>query len=316
MASTSASGTMAVRYGTMKNVISGLTVVLPSGEIIKTGTRTKKSAAGYNLTNLFIGSEGTLGIITEIHLRLSAIPESIMSAVCQFPDLESAVLTAQEIIQYGVPIARIEMLNKDQMEISIKYSNLKNLESKPTLFFEFHGSESSNNESIEVVEMLSKNNHGSEFKWAESVEERNKLWKARHEVYYSVKAESNNIKVYTTDICVPISKLVECIKFAEKEINNYGLRAPMVGHVGDGNFHATIIYDPSNDEHYKMIRDYSNKLIDKALSVDGTITGEHGIGIQKKDYLLKQHPDNVPIMKSIKNTIDPNNIMNPGKIFD
>ena len=316
MASTSASGTMAVRYGTMKNVISGLTVVLQSGEIIKTGTRTKKSAAGYNLTNLFIGSEGTLGIITEIHLRLSAIPESIMSAVCQFPDLEPAVLTAQEIIQYGVPIARIEMLNKDQMEISIKYSNLKNLESKPTLFFEFHGSESSNNESIEVVEMLSKNNHGSEFKWAESVEERNKLWKARHEVYYSVKAESNNIKVYTTDICVPISKLVECIKFAEKEINNYGLRAPMVGHVGDGNFHATIIYDPSNDEHYKMIRDYSNKLIDKALSVDGTITGEHGIGIQKKDYLLKQHPDNVPIMKSIKNTIDPNNIMNPGKIFD
>ena len=186
MASTSASGTMAVRYGTMKSVVTGLTVVLPNGKIIKTGTRTKKTAAGYNLTNLFIGAEGTLGIITEIQLRLSPIPESIMSAVCQFPDLESAVLTAQEVIQYGVPIARIEMLNKDQMEISIDYSNLENLEIKPTLFFEFHGSESSNKESIETVEMLSNNNEGSEFKWAESVEERNKLWKARHEVYYSV----------------------------------------------------------------------------------------------------------------------------------
>jgi len=316
MASTSASGTMAVRYGTMKSVVTGLTVVLPSGKIIKTGTRTKKTAAGYNLTNLFIGAEGTLGIITEIQLRLSPIPESIMSAVCQFPDLESAVLTAQEVIQYDVPIARIEMLNKDQMEISINYSNLEKLETKPTLFFEFHGSDSSNKESIDTVEMISKNNEGSAFKWAESVEERNKIWKARHEVYYSVKAESNNIKIYTTDICVPISNLVECIKFTEKEIKNYGLRAPMVGHVGDGNFHATIMYDPLKKESYKMIRDFSNKLVDKALSLDGTVTGEHGIGIQKKEYLLKQHPDNIPLMQAIKKTIDPNNIMNPGKVFD
>ena len=296
--------------------MTGITVVLPNGEIIKTGTRTKKTAAGYNLTNLFIGAEGTLGIITEIQLRLSSIPESIMCAVCQFPDLESAVLTAQEIIQYDVPIARVEMLNKDQMEISINYSNLENLETKPTLFFEFHGSDSSNKESIETVEMISKNNEGSAFKWAESVEERNKIWKARHEVYYSVKAESNNIKIYTTDICVPISNLVECIKFTEEEIKNYGLRAPMVGHVGDGNFHATIMYDPSKKESYKMIRDFSNKLVDKALSLDGTVTGEHGIGIQKKEYLLKQHPDNIPLMQAIKKTIDPNNIMNPGKVFD
>tara|TARA_Y100000590_G_scaffold335818_1_gene382302 strand:- start:1135 stop:2505 length:1371 start_codon:yes stop_codon:yes gene_type:complete len=316
MASTSASGTMAVLYGTMKTVITGLTVILPSGKIIKTGTRTKKTSAGYNLTNLFIGSEGTLGIITEIHLRLSPIPESIMSAVCQFPDLESAVLTAQEIIQYGVPIARIEMLNADQMEISINYSNLDNLEAKPTLFFEFHGSELSNKESINIVETLSKNNKGNEFKWAKSVEQRNKLWQARHDVYYSVKALGNNIKVYTTDICVPVSNLVECIKFAEKEIKNYGLRAPMVGHVGDGNFHTTIVYDPSKKEDYQMIRDFSNKLVEKALSFEGTITGEHGIGMHKKEYLLKQHPDNVPLMRSIKKTIDPNNIMNPGKIFD
>ena len=316
MAATSASGTMAVRYGTMRTVISGLTVVLASGEIIKTGTRTKKTSAGYNLTNLFIGSEGTLGIITEIHLRLTPIPDSILSAVCHFPDIESAVITAQEIIQYGIPIARIELLNKDQMEISINYSNLENMEKKPTLFFEFHGSESSNKESIQVAEEISKNNQGNEFKWAQSTEERNKLWQARHDVYYAVKAQSNNIKVYTTDVCVPISNLVECIKFAENEIKNYGLRAPMVGHVGDGNFHSTIIYDPNKKEDYKMIRDFSNKLIDKALSLDGTVTGEHGIGIQKKIYLIKQHPDNMPLMKSLKRTMDPHNILNPGKIFD
>ena len=282
MAATSASGTMAVKYGTMKTVITGLTVILASGEIIRTGTRTKKSAAGYNLTNLFIGSEGTLGIISEIQLKLYPIPESIMSAVCQFNDLESAVLTAQEIIQYGVQIARIEMLNEDQMSMSIKYSDLKDFDSKPTLFFEFHGSENTNKESIEIVESISNNNNGSEFKWANSTEERNKIWQARHDAYYAVKAQKNNIKVYVTDVCVPISNLVQTIKFAEEEIKKYGLQAPMVGHVGDGNFHVAIIYDPENKESYKIIRDFSNKLIDKALSLEGTITGEHGIGIQKK----------------------------------
>ncbi len=316
MSATSASGTMAVKYGTMRTVVSGLTVVLPTGDIVKLGTRTKKSSAGYNLTNLFIGSEGTLGIITEVHLRLSPIPESIMSAVCHFPDLESAVLTAQEVIQYGIPIARIEMLNKDQMEISIKYSKLENAEPMPTLFFEFHGSESANKESINIVEELSKNNGGSDLKWAETLEERNKLWKARHEVYDSVKAQGVNAKVYTTDICVPISNLVECIKFSEKEIQQHGLKAPMVGHVGDGNFHVTILYDPLKEGEYKIIRDFSDKLVDKALELEGTITGEHGIGLQKKKYLLKEHPDNLPIMKSIKKSIDPNNIMNPGKVFD
>ena len=316
MAVCSASGTMAVKYGTMRTVVSGLTVVLANGDIIKTGTRAKKSSAGYNLTNLFIGSEGTLGIITEVHLRLSPIPESIMSAVCHFPDLESAVLTAQEVIQYGIPIARIEMLNKDQMEISIKYSKLENAEPLPTLFFEFHGSESANKEAIKIVEELSKNNGGSDFKWAESIEERNKLWKARHEIYYAVKAQGENVKIYATDICVPISNLVECIKFSEKEIQQHGLKAPMVGHVGDGNFHVTVIYDPAKEGEYKIIRDFSDRLIDKALELEGTITGEHGIGLQKKKYLLKEHPDNLPVMKSIKRSIDPNNIMNPGKVFD
>ena len=316
MAATSASGTMAVKYGTMRTVITGLTVVLPNGDIVNTGGRTKKTSAGYNLTNLFIGSEGTLGVITEVQLRLSPIPESIMSAVCHFPTLEDVVKTAQETIQYGIPIARIEMLNKDQMDISINYSKLKDVNVEPTLFFEFHGSEISNKESIKVVEELSNNNKGSKFKWAADLEERNKLWQARWDVYYSVKALVNNGRVYSTDVCVPISRITECVKFAEVEVNKIGLRAPMVGHLGDGNFHVLFPYDPNDKEIYKKIREFSNKLIDKTLELKGTITGEHGVGLHKKSYLLKEHPDNIPLMKTIKRSIDPNNIMNPGKIFD
>ena len=316
MAATSASGTMAVKYGTMRTVITGLTVVLPNGDIVNTGGRTKKTSAGYNLTNLFIGSEGTLGVITEVQLRLSPIPESIMSAVCHFPSLEDAVKTAQETIQYGIPIARIEMLNKDQMDISINYSKLKDVNVEPTLFFEFHGSEISNKESIKVVEELSNNNKGSKFKWAADLEERNKLWQARWDVYYSVKALVNNGRVYSTDVCVPISRITECVKFAEVEVNKIGLRAPMVGHLGDGNFHVLFPYDPNDKEIYKKIREFSNKLIEKTLELKGTITGEHGVGLHKKSYLLKEHPDNIPLMKTIKRSIDPNNIMNPGKIFD
>ncbi len=316
MASTSASGTMAVKYGTMKTVISGLTVVLPNGDIINTGGRTKKTSAGYNLTNLFIGSEGTLGIITEVHLRLSPIPESIMSAVCHFPSLEDAVQTAQQVIQYGIPIARIEMLNKDQMGISINYSKLKDIEAVPTLFFEFHGSESSNNENIKIVDEISKENNGSSFKWAKDLEERNKLWKARWDVYYSVKALIKNGRVYSTDVCVPISKITECVNFAEEQAKKFGVRAPMVGHLGDGNFHVILPFDPQKKEMYKNIRAFNDTLIKKALELNGTITGEHGVGLHKKEYLLEEHPDNIPVMKSIKRTIDPNNIMNPGKIFD
>ena len=208
------------------------------------------------------------------------------------------------------------MLNKDQMEICIDYSKLKNMDAKPTLFFEFHGSEKSNKESIKIVEELSKNNNGSDFKWAESLEDRNKLWQARHDVYYAVKAQGKNVKIYSTDVCVPVSNLVECINFAEKEIKKFGLKAPMVGHVGDGNFHAIIMYDPAVEGSYEKIRNFSDKLIDKTLELEGTITGEHGIGLQKKAYLIKEHPDNLPLMKSIKKSLDPNNIMNPGKIFD
>ena len=316
MASTSASGTMAVKYGTMKTAISGLTVVLPNGDIIKTGSRTKKTSAGYNLTNLFIGSEGTLGIITEIQLRLSPIPESIMSAVCHFPSLENAVQTAQQVIQYGVPIARIEMLNKEQMEISINYSKLKDIEAVPTLFFEFHGSVASNKENIKIVEEISKDNNGSSFKWAKDLEERNKLWKARWDVYYSVKALINNGRVYSTDVCLPISNITECVNFAEEETKKLGLRAPMVGHLGDGNFHVILPYDPKEQGIYNKIRDFSDLLIKKTLELQGTITGEHGVGLHKKSYLIQEHGDCIPLMKSIKKSIDQNNIMNPGKIFD
>ena len=316
MASTSASGTMAVKYGTMKTVITGLTVVLPNGDIINTGSRTKKTSAGYNLTNLFIGSEGTLGIITEIQLRLSPIPESIMSAVCHFPSLESAVQTAQQVIQYGVPIARIEMLNKEQMEISINYSKLKDIKAVPTLFFEFHGSEASNHENIKIVEEISKDNNGSSFKWAKDLEERNKLWKARWDVYYSVKALINNGRVYSTDVCLPISNITECVNFAEEETKKLGLRAPMVGHLGDGNFHVILPYDPKEEGTYNKIREFSDLLIKKTLELNGTITGEHGVGLHKKSYLIQEHGDCIPLMKSIKKSIDQNNIMNPGKIFD
>jgi D-lactate dehydrogenase (cytochrome) len=316
MASTSASGTMAVKYGTMKTVITGLTVVLPNGDIINTGGRTKKTSAGYNLTNLFIGSEGTLGVITEVQLRLSPIPESIMSAVCHFPTLEKAVQTAQQVIQYGVPIARIEMLNKDQMGISINYSKLKDIEETPTLFFEFHGSELSNNENIKIVEEISKDNNGSSFKWAKDLEERNKLWQARWDVYYSVKALINNGRVYSTDVCLPISNITECVNYAEEQAKKFGLRAPMVGHLGDGNFHVLLPFDPEKKEMYNKIREFNDLLIKKALDLKGTITGEHGVGLHKKEYLLKEHGDNIPVMKLIKRSIDQNNIMNPGKIFD
>ena len=316
MASTSASGTMAVKYGTMKTVITGLTVVLPNGDIIKTGGRTKKTSAGYNLTNLFVGSEGTLGVITEVQLRLSPIPESIMSAVCHFSSLEMAVQTAQQIIQYGVPIARIEMLNKEQMEISINYSKLKDIEGVPTLFFEFHGSEVSNKENIKIVEEISKDNNGSSFKWAKDLEERNRLWQARWDVYYSVKALINNGRVYSTDVCLPISNITECVNFAEEQTKKLGLRAPMVGDLGYGNFHVILPYDPKENETYIRIRKFSDLLIDITLQLNGTITSEHSVGLNKKTNLLKEHGDSIPLKKSIKKTIDQNNIMNPGKIFD
>ena len=316
MCSTSASGTMAVKYGTMKTSVIGLKVVLPNGEIVSTGSRAKKTSAGYNLTNLFIGSEGTLGIITEIDLRLHPIPENILSGLCHFNNLEDAVNTVKELVQLGIQVARVELLNKDQMEISINFSKLENLKIKPTLFFEFHGSKTNNLDTVKLVSEICKNNSGEDLLYSSDLKKRNELWKARHDVYWSVKSLKPNARVYATDACVPITNLVECIKFAEDEIRNYGLKAPIVGHVGDGNFHVTILYDPENKDDLVKIRDFSDKLVEKSLELGGTSTGEHGIGLNKKKYLENEHKSGLFLMKTLKKAIDPNNIMNPGKIFD
>jgi D-lactate dehydrogenase (cytochrome) len=316
MCSTSASGTMAVKYGTMRTCTMGLKVVLPNGEIISTGGRAKKTSAGYNLTNLFIGSEGTLGVITEITLRLNPIPEEIVSGLCHFSSLEDAVQSVKEIVQMGIEIARVELLNKEQMEISINFSNLENLEVSPTLFFEFHGTKNTNKESVDQVQEICKSNNGIKFDYSSDLKKRNELWKARHDVYWSVKSLKPNARVYATDACVPISNLVECIKYAETSIKDFALRAPIVGHVGDGNFHVTVLYDPNNPEDLKNIRKFSDNLVNKTLSLGGTSTGEHGIGLNKKKYLKKEHESSLFLMKNIKKALDPNNIMNPGKIFD
>src|SRR5210317_1382948 len=316
MSSTSASGTMAVKYGTMRTCTMGLKVVLPNGEIISTGGRAKKTSAGYNLTNLFIGSEGTLGVITEITLRLNPIPEEIVSGLCHFKSLEDAVQSVKEIVQMGIEIARVELLNKEQMEISINFSNLENLEVSPTLFFEFHGTKNTNKESVDQVQEICKSNNGIKFDYSSDLKKRNELWKARHDVYWSVKSLKPNARVYATDACVPISSLVECIKYAETSIKDFALRAPIVGHVGDGNFHVTVLYDPNNPEDLKNIRKFSDNLVNKTLSLGGTSTGEHGIGLNKKKYLKKEHESSLFLMKNIKKALDPNNIMNPGKIFD
>ena len=316
MCSTSASGTMAVKYGTMRTCTMGLKVVLPNGEIISTGGRAKKTSAGYNLTNLFIGSEGTLGVITEITLRLNPIPEEIVSGLCHFNSLEDAVKSVKEIVQMGIEIARVELLNKEQMEISINFSNLENLEVSPTLFFEFHGTKNTNKESVDQVQEICKSNNGIKFDYSSDLKKRNELWKARHDVYWSVKSLKPNARVYATDACVPISNLVECIKYAETSIKDFALRAPIVGHVGDGNFHVTVLYDPNNPEDLKNIRKFSDNLVNKTLSLGGTSTGEHGIGLNKKKYLKKEHESSLFLMKNIKKALDPNNIMNPGKIFD
>ena len=316
MCSTSASGTMAVKYGTMRTCTMGLKVVLPNGEIISTGGRAKKTSAGYNLTNLFIGSEGTLGVITEITLRLNPIPEEIVSGLCHFSSLEDAVQSVKEIVQMGIEIARVELLNKEQMEISINFSNLENLEVSPTLFFEFHGTKNTNKESVDQVQEICKSNNGIKFDYSSDLKKRNELWKARHDVYWSVKSLKPNARVYATDACVPISNLVECIKYAETSIKDFALKAPIVGHVGDGNFHVTVLYDPNNPEDLKNIRKFSDDLVNKTLSLGGTSTGEHGIGLNKKKYLKKEHESSLFLMKNIKKALDPNNIMNPGKIFD
>tara|TARA_B100000214_G_scaffold219042_1_gene159254 strand:- start:812 stop:2158 length:1347 start_codon:yes stop_codon:yes gene_type:complete len=316
MAATRASGTNAVRYGTMRENVLSLTVVTADGRIVQTARRARKSAAGYDLTRLFVGSEGTLGIITEIRLKVYGIPESITSAVCQFEDLESAVNTSILIVQTGIPVARMELLDDVQMGACISYSKLEGYEEKPTIFFEFHGTETGAKEQAETVQAIAEEFGGSAFQWTSKMEDRNKLWQARHDAYYAAIALRSGCQGWATDVCVPVSRLAECINETKDDLEKTGLISPLVGHVGDGNFHMLYIVDPNNQEEMAKAQAHSDRMVMRALEMGGTCTGEHGVGYGKIHFLTNEHGDAMSLMRSLKTAFDPDNIMNPGKIVN
>ncbi len=313
MASTRASGTNAVRYGTMRENVLGLTVVTPDGRIIRTGGRARKSSAGYDLTRLFVGAEGTLGIITEIQLRLYGIPEAISAAVCQFPDLKSAVHTVIVAMQVGIPVARIELLDDVQMDVCIRYSKLEGFKAAPTLFFEFHGSDAGVKEQSEMMQGIAAEHGGSAFEWATRPEDRGRLWKARHSAYYASKACYPGMQAFATDACVPISRLADCVLESKADADAVGLVSPIVGHVGDGNFHLTVLFDPKLPEERAKAEGLAKRVSLRAIAMGGTCTGEHGIGVHKLEALVAEHGEAVELMQTIKRALDPRNIMNPGK---
>ena len=313
MSSTRASGTNAVRYGTMRENVLGLTVVTPDGRIIRTGGRARKSSAGYDLTRLFVGAEGTLGVITEIQLRLYGIPEAISAAVCQFPDLKSAVDTVIVAMQVGIPVARIELLDDVQMDVCIKYSKLEGYKSAPTLFFEFHGSNAGVQEQAEMMQGIAAEHGGSAFEWATRAEDRSRLWKARHAAYYAAKACYPGKEAFATDACVPISRLADCVLECKADADATGLITPIVGHVGDGNFHLTVLYEANSSTERAKAEGLAMRVSMRAIAMGGTCTGEHGIGIHKLGALVAEHGEAVELMQAIKRALDPLNIMNPGK---
>jgi D-lactate dehydrogenase (cytochrome) len=313
MAATRASGTNAVRYGTMRENVLGLTVVLADGRVIRTGGRARKSAAGYDLTRLFVGSEGTLGVITEVQLRLYGIPEAISSAVCAFDTLEGAVNTVMLTIQSGIPVARIELLDEVQMDAVNRYSKLE-YPVKPTLFFEFHGSEHGVQEQAQTVGELAAELGGGDFQWATRQEDRTRLWQARHDAYYAALALRPGSKGWATDVCVPISRLAECILETRRDIDASGLVVPLVGHVGDGNFHLVFLVDPERPEEMERAADINDRMVVRAIDMGGTCTGEHGVGYGKMGFLKHEHGEAVSVMRSLKQALDPLGIMNPGKV--
>ncbi len=315
MASTRASGTNAVRYGTMREVVLGLTAVMPDGQIIHTGGRARKSASGYDLTRLLVGSEGTLGVITELRLRLFGIPEAITSAVCQFDDLEGAVNLVIAAIQLSIPVARIELLDEIQMAYSIAYSKLAGLEERPTLFFEFHGTGSGAREQAEQIRELADEFGGSAFKWSATTEERNALWKARHDAYWSVVHANPGLSGLATDACVPISRLADAVLATKRDLAEHGIKSGIVGHVGDGNFHCLPMFDPNDQAQLEQVRGFTQRLAERTLAMGGTVSGEHGIGIGKMKYLEAEHGAGVGVMRLIKQALDPAGIMNPGKVL-
>jgi D-lactate dehydrogenase (cytochrome) len=313
MAATRASGTNAVRYGTMRENVLALTVVLADGRIIRTSRRARKSAAGYDLTRLFVGSEGTLGVITEVTVRLYGIPEAICAAVCAFPTIAAAVDTVIQTIQSGVPVARIELLDEAQIDAINRYSKLDH-KVAPTLFFEFHGSNAGVAEQVETVEVLAAEHGGDDFRWATSPEERSKLWQARHDAYYAALALRPGSKGWPTDVCVPISRLAECIGETKRDLAQSTIPSALAGHVGDGNFHLIFMIDPQSPEEIAEASRLNDRMVARALAMEGTCTGEHGIGYGKMDFLIAEHGEAISVMRSIKQALDPNDILNPGKI--
>ena len=315
MAATRASGTNAVRYGTMRENVLALEVVTASGEVIRTGTRAKKSSAGYDLTRLMVGSEGTLGVITEVTVKLYPLPEAISAAICSFPSIEAAVRTTIEVIQLGVPIARVELIDANSVRMVNAHSKL-GLREEPMLLMEFHGSPTSVKEQAELVQELASGHGGNAFEWASTPEERTRLWTARHNAYFAAVQSRAGCRVISTDTCVPISRLADCLLDSVAEADASGIPYFLVGHVGDGNFHFGYLIDPTQPKEREVAEELNHKLVARALRLEGTCTGEHGVGLHKMDFLVTETGDGaVEMMRTIKRALDPKNIMNPGKIF-
>ena len=314
MAATLASGTNAVRYGTMRDNVLNVTAVMPDGRAVRTARRAKKTSAGYDLTRLMIGSEGTLGIITEVTLKLHGIPQAVSSGVCAFESIEGACNATIMTIQSGVPVARIELLDELQVRMCNAYSKLS-LPEKPTLFVEFHGTESGVAEQAAIFAEIAADNGGGEVSFANRPEERTKLWQARHDVYWAVRSYAPGWDKLSTDVCVPISRLAECVMESRRDLDEAGLLGSIVGHVGDGNFHVALMFDREDESHVAKVKRFLETLALRAIAMDGTCTGEHGVGQGKIKYLEAELGPALDVMRSIKLAIDPHNIMNPGKIL-
>ncbi|WP_053843738.1 FAD-binding oxidoreductase [Paracidovorax avenae] len=316
MAATRASGTNAVRYGTMRENVLALEAVTASGEAIRTGTRAKKSAAGYDLTRLLVGSEGTLGVITEVTLRLYPLPEAVSAAICSFPSIEAAVRTVIQTIQLGVPIARVELIDANTVRMVNAHSKL-GLREEPMLLMEFHGSPAGVQEQAETVQSIAQDWNGNAFEWATTPEERTRLWTARHNAYFAAVQSRPGCRAISTDTCVPISRLADCLLDSVTEADASGIPYFLVGHVGDGNFHFGYLIDPDSDNERMVAERLNHQLVARALAMGGTCTGEHGVGIHKMGFLLDETgPGAVGMMRAIKQALDPKNILNPGKIFE
>ncbi|MBR9864065.1 MAG: FAD-binding protein [Rhodobacteraceae bacterium] len=313
MTATSASGTTTVRYGKMKDNVMGLEVVMADGRIIRTGSKAKKSSAGYDLTRLFIGSEGTLGIITELTLKLHGQPESVSAAVCEFEDTAGAVNAVIMAVQMGLPVARMEFIDPLSIRAINAYSKMTMREC-PHLFMEFHGTETSVAEEVQRMKEVAEEFGGGGFQWATKAEDRNKLWHARHNAYFALKSQKPGAQGLSTDVCVPISKLAQAIKDTIADVEAHGWQAPIVGHVGDGNYHVLFLFDRQNAEEFALAKELTHRMNMRALELGGTVTGEHGIGMGKMKYLDDEHGDAVAVMGDIKRAFDPTGIMNPGKI--